>query len=55
MTRRGAPASSCFVCPACGKPMQVVDVFERHGTIRRRRACPDGHAAITTKETKVAA
>lgn len=53
--RRGAPASTCFVCPECGKPMQVVDVFERQGTIRRRRVCPERHAAIITKEVKVAA
>ena len=37
-----------FPCPACKKPMtKVIDTRPYQGTLRRRRACPDGHVAVT--------
>ena len=37
-----------ILCPTCTKPLsRVVESIPWQGGIRRRRVCPDGHAAIT--------
>ena len=49
------PKGTPFLCPECQKPLKVIDTYQRQGAIRRRRACPDGHVRINTKEVPVAA
>ena len=49
------PKGTPFLCPECGKPMRVINTYQRQGVLRRRRACPDNHARMTTKEVQIAA
>lgn len=39
-----------FLCPRCGKPLQVTETRQRQGSIWRRRTCPDKHAQVQTIE-----
>lgn len=37
-----------ILCPTCGKPMtRVVETVPWQGTVRRKRACADGHSMLT--------
>lgn len=49
------PSGTPFLCPVCQQPLRVVNTYQRQGAIRRRRACPDKHVRITTKEVPLAA